>query len=158
MVPTLTKSCDSGRIIPDKEINRSLLCRSLPLVFSLLFLGRHWVREKSRCSLWCLAQNFHCWNKRVCCGSCLSRNCTWAKAGGRLSLFWYNSLPLRKNAGSFLLICLWELTSLSNQGHVFVFSLHRWNAGAKYILFSFQILLAFYLYSLNQLEGQSRML
>ena len=55
------------------------------------------------------------------------------------------------NAGSFLLTCLRELTSLSTQG------LPRKSAGTKYNCFSFKSCWL-YLYTLNQLKGQSRTL
>ena len=55
------------------------------------------------------------------------------------------------NAGSFLLTCLWDLTSLSTQG------LHRKSVGTKYNCFCFKSCWL-YLYALNQLKGQSKML
>lgn len=45
-VPMLTKGSKSKHIVIDKE-TKSPLFRSLPLVFFLVFLGRHWVSEKS---------------------------------------------------------------------------------------------------------------
>lgn len=53
------------------------------------------------------------------------------------------------NAGSFLLTCLRDLTFLSTQG------LPRKSAGTKYNCFSFKSCWL-YLYTLNQLKGQSR--
>lgn len=45
-MPTRTKGCKSKHITTDKE-TKSPLLRSLPLVFLLMFLGRHWVSETS---------------------------------------------------------------------------------------------------------------
>ena len=142
---TLTQSRESRHIVLDKEINRSPWCQSLPLVFFLLFLGRHWMREKS------------------CC--CQRRSGTEVALLKLAHVLW--GLPFKElhlgqgwrrlffthhtNAGSFLLTCLWDLTSLSTQG------LHRKSVGTKYNCFCFKSSWL-YLYALNQLKGQSRML
>lgn len=87
-----------------------------------------WVRSgMATCGV--LGQNLHCWCQR----RELSFNVGW---GWRWTyLCRYDSLPCRENACSFLLICLWDLTSLLTQRHLF--SVDRKGEGAKCNCFHF---------------------